>query len=381
MKTIKTLAIMLFAVVAVALVGVAVQAQAVRSGDTVTVPKSEHIDGALFAAGNVVTIDSEVDGDVYCAGQTVTINATVRGDVLCAGQTVTIKGQIDGDVRAAGQVVTMDAIVNGSVTVGAETFIQDSESVIGRDIVVGASDVNLRGKIIRDATIGAETATISGKVGRDISADVRGLRLASHANVGGSITYESYSDLARADGAQVGGKITKTQPTERDTPERQVTVADTLGWFFYCFIALLIIALAFALLSPNMLRVTTDRAFPQPWWALLAGFVAGIAVPFAFIVLLLTFVGIPLAIVMLLLWGAVLLVSGPVFSYYIGRLIMSDSTHPVIRMLVGASIVIVASFVPILNILTFLAVTWFGSGMVILEAFRRMPERKSKGKK
>lgn len=378
---IKTLVVTAIAVLGAVLTGVAVQAQAIRSGETVTISASEHIDGALYVAGNVVTIDSEVDGDVYCAGQTVTINATVHGDVLCAGQTVTIKGQIDGDVRAAGQVVTMDAIVNGSVTVGAETFIQDSESVIGRDIVIGASNVNLQGKTIRDVTIGAETATISGKVGRDISADINELSLASRANVGGSITYTSYSNLARADGAQVGGEITKTQPAEHDTAEQQVTFADTLGWFFYCFIALLIIALAFALLSPNMLRTATDRAFPQPWWALLAGFVAGIAVPFVFIVLLLTFVGIPLAIVMLLLWGAVLLVSGPVFSYYIGRLIMSEDTHPVIKMLVGASIVIVVSFVPILNILTLLAVTWFGSGMIILEAFRRMPERKSKGKK
>lgn len=381
MKIAKTLAVMAVAVLGVVFAGVAVQAQAVRSGDTVTVSESEHIDGALFAAGDTVTINSDVDGDVYCAGQTVTINATVHGDVLCAGQTVTIKGRIDGDVRAAGQVVMMDADVDGSVTVGANTFIQDSESVIGRDIVVGASDVDLRGKTTRDATIGAETATISGKVGRDISADVEGLRLASGSSVGGAISYASYSDLARANGAQVGGKITKTQPTDRDEQKHRATIADTLGWFFYWFIALLIIALAFALLSPNMLRTATDRAFPQPWWALLAGFVAGIAVPFGFIVLLITFVGIPLAIVMLLLWGAVLLVSGPVFSYYIGRLVMPKAAHPVVRMLAGASIVIVASFVPILNILTFLVVTWFGSGMVILEAFRRLPERKTKGKK
>jgi cytoskeletal protein CcmA (bactofilin family) len=381
MKTLKTLAVTAIAVLGVVLTGVAVQAQAVRGGETVTVPASEHINGALYAAGNVVTIDSDIDGDVYCAGQTVTINATVHGDVLCAGQTVTIKGKIDGDVRAAGQVVIMDAAVDGSATIGAQTFTQSSDSTVTRDIVVGATDVALQGTIGRDATIGAENAVVSGKIGRDVSAEVTGLRLASNASIGGSITYASYNDVTQADGVHVGGKVTKTQPAEANVPEQKVTIADVLGWYFYCFIALLIIALAFALLSPNMLRVATDRAFPQPWWALLAGFVAGIAVPVVFIMLLLTFVGIPLAIVTLLLWGAVLLVSGPVFSYYIGRLIMPRTTHPVLIMLVGASIVIVASFVPVLNVLTFLAVTWFGSGMVILEAFRRMPERKSKGKK
>jgi cytoskeletal protein CcmA (bactofilin family) len=374
MNKIKIIILAGFAVVALSLGGAVIaSAQDFRSGETVTVSQSDHIDGTLFAAGTTVTIDSEVNGDVYCAGQTVTISGTVHGDVLCAAQTLTLKGVVDGDVRLAGQVVVTSAEIGGSATIGAQTFTQDATGKIARDAVIGANDVTVQGTIGRDATIGADNVTLAGVFGRDINAQAMNVRLAADARVGGAVDYTSDNAIVRAEGSQVSGEVTQYQPIVEDRTAPVIDMSAVIGWYIYWFVALLVIALVFILVMPRIMRGVTDQAITRPWWVLLAGFVANMALPFVMIALCVTIVGIPLAALLLFLGVAVFLVSGIFFSFYIGRLIVRGATHPVLVMLVGASLVIAVSFIPFLNILVFLAATWFGSGMILLEVFKRVP--------
>jgi len=352
-------------------------AQSFHSGGNVVIGQGETVNSTLYAAGRTIDINSEVFGDIFCAGQTVTVSGTVHGDVICAGQTVNVTGKVDGDVRLAGQTVTIGADVAGNATVAGQTLNLESTGKIGGDLTVGSSDATLNGPVGRDIVAGGNSLTLTNLVGRNVQARVNNLRLNASADVKGNISYTSSNTLQRASGATVGGTITRIQPTAKQasSPVSHLTVLGFgLAWLLYWFLAFLFMAMALILLFPRAFQATTDRAMPWPWKALLTGFLANLAFPFVLFLLAITIIGIPLALMVGLLWFVALLLSGPVFAYYLGRMILRESRQPLLIMLVGAVVLLVAYFIPVLGLLALAASIWTGSGMILQEAFGRTPK-------
>lgn len=348
-------------------------AHSFRSGSNVAVGQGEKVDHTLFVAGQTVDISSEVFGDVFCAGQTVTVSGTVHGDVICAGQTVTITGKVDGDVRLVGQTVTLGAEVAGNATIGGQTFNLESRGKIAGDATIGSEKAVFNGPVGRDLAVGGSNATISSTVGRDIKGSLENLSLASGARVQGNIDFTSSNDISKAEGSVIGGKVTRTDAPKEDQSKRGAVFGFSLGWFIYCFLALLITAMALALLFPRMLHTVSGKAMPRPWKALLTGFLASISVPVILIILAITVVGLPLAFIVGLSWLIILMLSGPLFGYYLGRQILRDSRQPLLIMLVGASLLIVSYFIPVIGFLAVLAAIWIGAGMALLAIFDKTP--------
>ncbi len=349
-------------------------AQNFRSGDNITVGASEKIEDTLFVAGRTVDINSEVFGDIFCAGQTVTVSGTVHGDVICAGQTVNVTGTVDGDVRLAGQTVTLGADVSGNATVGGQTFNLESTGRIGGDLTIGSTDATLNGSVGRNVAAGNTNLTVAGAVGGRVKASVTNLTLASGTRINGDVEYNSWNEASRAENAVISGSLTRRDPPRNDAPKRGAIFGFGFAWFVYWLLAMLFTALALALLFPRLLHNVTDHALPRPWKALLTGFIASLAVPVILIVLMITVIGVPLSIILGLMWLVLLLLSGPVFGYYIGRMVLSSSRQPLLIMLVGASILLVAYFIPIIGFLSLLAAVWFGTGMMLLELLKRTPK-------
>lgn len=345
-----------------------------KTGTNVTISQNDKVQHTVFAAGQTVDINSEVFGDVFCAGQTVTISGIVHGDVLCAGQTVNVTGRVDGDVRLVGQTVTLGADVAGNATIGGQSFILESTGKVGGDMTLGSTTATLSGTVGRDLAVGGQTVTVGNSVGRDIKATVEHLQLTSAARVNGNINYTSAKVLDKAPGAVIGGTVSRSNPPEQAKSKHGALFGFGIGWFVYWFLALLLVAMTLALLFPRMLAVATNRAIPRPWKALLIGFIASISMPVLFVLLLVTVVGIPLAFIVGLLWLVILLLSGPLFGYYLGRIILRGSRNPLLIMLVGSAVLLILFFIPLIGFIALLAASWVGSGILLLELFGRTPK-------
>lgn len=376
MKKLKLL-VGLTGLIGVLCVGIAASAgaQTFRTGDNTTVGSTEVIDGTLYVSGRTVDVSAEVNGDVYCAGQNVTISGKVHGDVLCAAQTLQILGEVDGDIRVAGQTVTLQGRVAGNATIAAQSFVQDSKSQIGKDLTLGTSDATLNGQVGRDVVLGGSSVVMSGLVGRNITGSTGSFRIENSAKVGGKIEYTSDNQLQKSDRAIIGGPITRHQPKESDKSKRGAVFGFAFGWFMYCLTAMLLITLVLALLVPRALRVLTDRALKSPWKPLLIGFIAAIAVPIAIIISALTIVGVPLAIMISLVWLIIVFMSGPVSGFYIGRQVLQNSENPISIAVVGSSILLLLYFIPFIGFFALLLGFWLGSGLILQEAFARLPVR------
>ncbi len=376
-KWTKPLAILSVLVLPILLwVGVA-RAQSFRTGHSSIVAPSEVVNSSLYAAGRTVDIAGQVNGDVICAGQNVTISGKVNGDVICAGQTVHVSGIVTGDVRVAGQTVTVNANVTGNLTAAAQSFSLAGESKIGRDVGVAGSDVTLDGDIGRDLAIGGSNINIANIIGRSVTAGVQNLTIRDQAHVGGDLTYTSTDQASIASRAHIAGRTTWHKAKGQSHGNRYGRMfAVSLGVGAVVVVSLLLSTFVLVLLFPATFQQATKRALGDPLKTFLTGLLASFAVPVLIVALMMTVIGLPLGLLLLFSWLLVLFLSGAFFSYFIGRLILKNQAHPVAVMVLGTALVSVAHFIPILGIITFLAVIWFGTGIILQELYHRTPKPK-----
>lgn len=374
----KLLGLILLAVVLVAgFWGVAGAQQNFRAGNTTLVRANETIDSALWAAGRTIDIAGTVDGDVYCAGQHVTVSGTVNGDLLCAAQTIVVSGEIQGDVRIAAQTVTLSGSVADSVTVAAQSFSQGGDSTIGRDTSIAATDITLSGTTGRDLAFTAQNATINGQVDRDVSATVNRLQIGPDAQITGDLAYTSANNAQIASGAVVEGEVTKSAPKKGDGKQDRTAGEAILAWlgsYLYFLAAALLVALALALLFPQAIHAIAGVGLASPWESLLTGIVAALVVPAISIILMLTVIGIPLALVLLLAWLLLQVFAGVVSAYYLGRIVWRAQRNVILTMLIGVALLTLLYFVPVVGFIAFILAMLLGTGMILLALGRRRPK-------
>lgn len=339
-------------------------AQSFRTGNNITVPQNRTVDSTLYATGRNIDVAGTVKGDVICAGQNINVSGTVTGDVLCAGQSIHINGTVEGNVRLAGQNVTISGKVNKNANVISQSLTTDSNSSIGGDIGIAGQDIIINGSVGRDLAVASGDTTINNTIGRNIHGDVSQLTLQSDAQVQGFIDITSPNNVQRDNGAQVQGKITRHQPTENNNNTSWVG----LGWLFtlYVLVAMLVVALVLVLIMPGAFQAAANRALSSMGKTILIGIAATVIAPIVIIALMFTFVGIPLGILLLLVWLTILLLAGPFAAYLLGRLVLRDSAkNAILVMLLGAVVLLILYLIPFLNLLVLLLVLWFGVGMII----------------
>lgn len=136
-----------------------------RTGDTVTVPAGETVDGDLYLFAGTVTVDGDIDGDLTVFGGQVTLNGTVTGDVLAAAGSVSIGGQVDGDVRTASGQVTVSGVVGEDMfAVGGQASLASSGTV-GGDLIAAGGQVTVAGDVAGSIEGSAGTYSRTGSVG------------------------------------------------------------------------------------------------------------------------------------------------------------------------------------------------------------------------
>lgn len=362
---------MILAAVLIGVIGFGLTASAqamtsMKSGNDVVLHAGQTADQTIFYAGNTVDIAGTVNGDVFCAGQTVTVSGTVNGDVICAGQNVTISANVSGDVRVAGQNVTISGQVANNASVLAQAATIDSGGRIARDAQITAQSATINGTVGRDLAGASTSMAVNGTVGRDVLATVASLSLGNSAVVNGSIVYTSASTLSKAGGAQVSGTITRYQPTKATKQNAARAGAGNFWFSLYLLASLLLVALVLVLLFPRLFHLATEVAYRSPWLTLLVGLVTSIVVPAVFVLLLITVIGIPLALLLLLVWILVSVLAWVFAAYYVGSLLLHNSTrNPIWYMLLGAAIIIILSFIPFLGFFVWLVSLWMGVGIIV----------------
>lgn len=305
-------------------------------------------------------IDGTLNGDVICMNERTEITGTVNNDILCASGVIVINGQVNGDVRLVAEKVVIRGAVAGSATILASTLIVEEGASIGGDLSGITQSTTLRGGVGRDVLVSAETMKITGMAGRDVNVSVKNLSVTANATINGWIRHYGADSVSIDDTATVGTvKAYNAMPSDAASASPLAIVASVL-------LAVGLSTLALAALIPRVLQRVAEEGNESLLLTLLTGVVCVIFIPLLLVLLLFTGAGTPLAIAGGIAWLLLLALSIPAAIQTVGDKITGEqTTHIIIKTVIGAGVVLAAIVIPILNIIAMPLIIILGSGAIV----------------
>ncbi|OGF19275.1 hypothetical protein A3G56_02825 [Candidatus Falkowbacteria bacterium RIFCSPLOWO2_12_FULL_45_10] len=376
----KRIFLILGAAVAIVMVPAAAFAFEVKKGNNIYVGENETVAGNLYAAGVNVIIDGQITGDLFCAGQSVTINGEVGGDVFCAGSAIAINGKVGGSIRAAASELSISGQIERSALAVASNINLQDGGQIGWSFLGAAANFTAYGPIGRDLQFAGASLVVNNEVGGNVRfyGEMKGqkknnaptLTLLPKAVVNGSLTYSETITTDVKDGAQIKGDTIKQAPKVKEFTKFE-RKKQFIFWPFIVFslVSTVILGLVLVRLNGDAVKTVTDNILERPWATLGWGLMLLILTPIVIILLLITLVGIPLAILVGLLFGIYLILAKVTFGIALGRLINDKASWKLSlywATTIGIVITDLIIFIPIIGwIIGFFALLWsFGALMI-----------------
>lgn len=273
--------------------------------------------GDFVAAAGNVELGSNVEGDVYTAGGNVTIRRQVNGEVLAVGGNVALQSKVRDDLYAAGGSVQLDGEIGGDVkAAGGHLSLSPEANIEGRASLVGAS-VEVRGKIGKSLKAMGDVIRLGGEIRGDVDLTAREVEILPGAKIQGKLRYRSPQPAKIDPAAIIQGGVSYL-PMEI---ERGAATAGKVAGLVGATLALTGLALLGGLLLvlfPAFVQAASRTLGRDPVKSLALGFALLVSVPVAGGLLLVTVIGIPIGLAVLLLYPLALVLGYLAAAFYAG---------------------------------------------------------------
>lgn len=377
-----------------------------KSGDVIVI--SLPFGDDLYVTGGKVVVAEPVSGDLLAAGGSLIFNGSVGGDLQVAGGSLIVNSPVEDDVRAAGGEMVFTSTVGGDLLAYGGDVTIPSGAVVEGDVVVGAGTLHLGGTVRGNLLVHAGTLDFSGTVlgdaklyGKDkvrLEGRVEGqtvfvgekVELLPAARFGKDVTYWREDGEMDFGTVPVGGQA-RFAPELKKKKQRELPFppegpgrkgAFLGGFFFAALLSGIVVILVAVLLLKGTIRHAGEALYRSFWKCTGVGFLAFILIFLAGIIALITVVGIPLGILLLVVFAFSVLfgriIAAVAFAAWIERLRSAEwGTGRLLLIAIGLFTVIkLVSMAPFVGWLFVLLVVCAGYGSLVLSLWRsRSDER------
>ena len=339
-------------------------------GESVTRHGPVHED--LYLAGGNVNVDVTADGDIVAAGGNVTVGDDIKGDVLLAGGSVTLHGKVHDDVRAAGGTVTVDAdIGDDALLAGGNITLAPTTRIGGRAWLAGGN-LDIAGRIGKELKATGGRIAIGGEVMGDATLAGEDIEIRPGAVIHGNLRYVSPKPAVIDKTAKIDGTITHLPVPEHE--HRGARAGAGIG----TLLSLMVTGAVLLLLFPRFAAATTARIAETPWKSLGLGLAVLTATPLVILLLLVSFIGVWLGLILLALYLIALLVgflssalcTGEAALKRLRRETEATRGWRVAALVITLAVVGVLGLVPVLGGLVIFGMLLFGLGGLALQVYR-----------
>ena len=312
-----------------------------------TLDNSEIVEENLYVGGTIVEIDGVVDGDLFIGAESITITGTITGDLYAAGNSLEISdsANIYGSAYLAGQSINVKGdILKNLFTAGAITNISGN---IGKDLTIFSGTSTVSGAITEDVRVFASKSTISDYVKGEV------LVYADSSTVDEElITGEVYEHTDLDKNVSFDTKVIDNINLHINKTFWEINIFSTL----IGFISMYIVGVILIYLAPvktlqiekKVIGSTQDFLF-----SFLIGLAITVLLPLPLIMLSLTIVGIPLAILICSVLFFISIFGTIWVESAIGHKILSSTNKRdpkrLLSLLVGRGLTTVVKFIPIVR--------------------------------
>lgn len=328
------------------------------------IPADRVVNDDLLLLCEEARVAGNVRGDVYFGGRVLTITGRVDGDVFGFGNEIIVEGAVGLSLRGAGQSVRVEGNVGRGIAVAGEAISVLPGASVGGGFMAAGDRLSIEGPIGGSILAAGRALHLDARVGGDLKFEGESLRLGSQAAIRGSANYTGPSEPEREPGAP---SVEWFEPEPEETSAWDDVMSIAIRWGMGLVLGLVLVLLASGPLG------AMAAVGGRPVGPLLLGLLLFVGLPFAAILLAITFVGLPLAFAIGALYLFLLYAGRVVAAMVIGQAILglaSTDLQRIGRIALGLGILALAVEVPFVGGVVGLLVMFFGLGVVGLWVWR-----------
>lgn len=301
-------------------------------------------DGATYYVSPSAELDKAIAGNIVMLGEQVQLGqgAMVEGDAWLSGRQVAVKGGVKGDVEIYGSRVVLNGLVEGNVLVFAQ------EMQLGPDAKVGG---DLSYTLAREPDVSLQ-AVVDGALN-------------------GAVLGEKWAGSVEGLSERTGSRAHDAQKSKPGAPEH--SLLEDSGLAFSMAMVLGFIASVVALGVPDLLRAPGRVFDERPAQTLGFGLLWLIGLPVVGAVATVSLVGLPIGLVLMVVYPLMLFVGLIVSLALLGALIRriipfegDVRTTTLIGVWAGVLALWIGTALPLIGVLIWTAAVTAGTGAVLI---------------
>lgn len=274
--------------------------------------------GNVYLAGAAVRTDGPVNGGLIAAAGRINVDHAVSGDAVLAAGSIEVYGDIGDDLRAAGGVVSVSgrvagkvALAGGSVALGPDAEIGGRAWLAGNDVVVG-------GRMRNGLKVYGNKILVLGEVYGPVELAGEQIEILGSARILGDISYSSSHQIKIDPGARIAGKVTRDSDTfEFPRPPLEIPGLPALRPLL--LLGLLAAGLLLVAMFPRFTQAALQAFGAAPLKSLGLGTAIFFSLPPVILLLVITIIGIPIALVLAAIYFMALLAGYLIIAFFIGN--------------------------------------------------------------
>ncbi len=315
-------------------------------------------------------LGDSVSGDAILAAREIYFVGAIGGDYLGVGGNQTIGGRIHGSARAAGGNIGVKGFIDRNATIAAGNVTVDSTGDIGRNAYLVGGNVKVEGTVRGGLLASGGNVVLNGTIGRDVEVSGGSLRVGPHAVITGNLRYRVPAEKVHIDSAaRISGTV--------------IALPVSKGWGLWRWLWMIGVLLAGAVVVALLPRFTAEAAeiiSHRPIRSPLTGIGWFILGGWAIVILGVTIIGLPLALLAAVVYLFVLFLADVPFAVWLGHRLLGTRARPgrwgaVLTFLVGGLLLAVVTIIPVVGPVVRIVSGCFGIGAIVLRlwALRRSP--------
>jgi hypothetical protein len=330
----------------------------------------------VYMAGADVKIESAIDGDLYAVAGRVLVEQPISGDAVLVGGSIDLTSAIGDDVRAAGGVVSVAGSIAGEVLIagGSIAFGRNTE-VLGRVWLAGG-DIAVAGRLYSGLTTYGRNIVILGEVHGPVELSGEQIEILGSARILGDVTYSSRHEIRIDPQARISGSVTRT-PGTFQFPHPKVHIPGLPTLRPLLLLGLLAAGALLLALFPRFTAHALQTLGASPLNSIGLGTAIFFSLPPVILLLTITIIGIPIALVLAAFYGAALLIGYLVTALFVGdRLLHAVRPRSAAgfgwrmgSLAVALVLLWLAYILPYVGALIVLIALFAGLGAMVLQAF------------
>ncbi len=293
----------------------------------VIVDRDETIANDYFALGDKVTISGVVSGDAYVAAKDVVVDGMVRGDLLVAAASVTVTGEVGQNIRIIAGSAEINGKVGKNISVAAGTVVIGKEAVVNGNVVGVFAQLTYKGQAMGNLNLTGGNIEIDGRNDGDVYLRADNILIDENAQIFGNLTYESRNQAVVTQGAHIYG-MTFYNPINNyvfsnwSNIDKTGTTMVKKGFSLVGFLVAFLIGFVCLRIFPRRMLHMNVILAESPFKTLLVGLLLFMITPLLVILLSITIIGMPVAIVWIF-YLAIMVYFAKIFvGFFLGEAIL-----------------------------------------------------------